>query len=177
MKCLCCNHIFDEFTTDSVCDYCGFEAIETLSDEDEKKVSKLAEDHRKDVLSKLHGLSVKATLYQWNAASSKYNQKGRIELFDPKPDGTACSAAPVFSKEWVAHIEGKADISAHYYFGGMEKAFKTQIKLEPQVGIWYLGLRIDESLRLEILLGIKPVDGDSISETKKLTTIDLDYHA
>ena len=159
------------------CSYCGYINPDVLANENiSDYVKRDAAKYRQDTLSKLRCLSIRANVYQWNAAANQYKQKGDVELFDSKLNGTDCFKAPKFSKEWIAHTEGQANITVEYTFGSTPKRVTAKVQFEPKEGIWYLGLHINESLRLEILLGVKPVDGDSITETKKLCTLDLDFH-
>lgn len=178
--CKCCGH----YNEGQLCEICGFiessfsDIASSESNTLEQLISehKKSEEYRETVLSHTY-ISIKANCYRWNATVNQYEeQKGHVELFDPKLNGTACYVQPVFSKEWIAHSDGKNDIKVEYTFGKTKKQASVQAQFEPKEGIWYLGLHIDESLQLEVLLGVMPVGGNRITETKKLCTVDLDFH-
>jgi hypothetical protein len=120
--------------------------------------------------------SIKANVYQWSDVSNRYEKQKDVELFDSNLNGTDYFNAPVFSKEWIAHSEGKADIKVEYTFGNAKKQAVAQVELELKEGIWYLGLHINESLQLEVLLGVMPVGGRRVTESRRLCTVNLDFH-
>lgn len=153
------------------CPYCGYSnrLNFTVSADD-------SDDYRSDCLNKINGLSIKANVYQWNATSNQYEEKGSVELFDPNLNGADYFNAPVFSKEWIAHFEGQADIVVEYTFGGSKRRVPARVQVEPKEGIWHLGLHINEALRLEILRRVMSVNENSVIETSTLCIVDLNLH-
>ncbi len=178
-KCKCCGHNNEG----QLCEYCGFiePSFSDIASSESNTLDLLIAEHKKSkeyretVLSHT-SISIMANRYQWNPTTNQYEQKGSIELYDPKPDGTTCFAQTVYSKEWIAHFEGKAEVKVHYSFGNQSKDTSAKLNLSPQEGIWYLGLHINESLQLEIWLRVKSVDGNQIVQDKLLDKVDLDFH-
>jgi hypothetical protein len=165
MKCNVCG---TELTKEYYCPYCGYDgAILT-------KESDYSEDYRNQLLNKIRNIALLADSFVYDTGSNVFEKDESCNLFKDDLHGTECYCRTCKSRTWVAHLEGKIRVTITYSFGNRKKELKTTIDLEKMEGIWFLGVRINQELRLELeLCVLSPLNND-IEEVKRLNTIDLE---
>ena len=165
IKCKVCK---TELTADYYCPYCGYDAASLTSDAD------YSEEYKTEILQKLKDITISADTYKYNETKNSFEKIGSKSLFSAGIDGIRCSKSIVKSDEWIAHFDGEAELTVTYVFGGRKKTVKAKIAPGDHEGIWYLGLRINENLRLEIGLCVVPVDGKASPKSYLLNSAELD---
>ena len=168
MNCKVCN---TELNADYVCPYCGYDDAILTMDLD------YSAEHKNGLLKKIEKISISADIFKYNESKNILEKTGTRSLFKQDLDGLTCYKGIAKSDEWIAHFDGSAYITVNYTFGGTKKSVTTSITPDAGEGLWYLGLHINEELRLEVGLCVVPVSGKSSPGYMQLATVDLDLIA
>lgn len=169
MKCRVCSTELRGKHTD--CPYCGYgnAVVFTLSGDDSPQ-------YRKKLLSSLQNISVQGKKFQYHAEQKVFREIPGGAIFREGLSGTDCAGSIVLSSEWIAHLEGPTDLRITYEVGGKKKETVVPVSLSDREGLWYLGLRINQDLRLELYLNIVKSGGSSVVNRVKLKSADLDFN-
>ena len=152
----------------SKCPYCGYgnKVILTVSNDD-------SEAYRQEILEKIKDISVTAERFRFSENKKGFEHIGSRSLFDSGLDGVKCSQNTVLSKEKLSHFDSEAKLMANYVFAGKKKSVQVRIAPRQNEGYWYLCLRINEKLKLEIGLYTTPINGKGNPRSELLAEVDL----
>ncbi len=175
MKCVCCHSEFIVTDDGLICDYCGFENFGTLNEAGKERELQRAERHRKSILGKLSGFSLKADSFIWNTETNNYKKTGSVDLFASDLNKVQCGQSIIRSNKWIAHFDGETLLNVKYVFAGKEKTIPVTISPKPSEGCWYPFIHINDDLQLEIGLIVVPVGEANKSRKELLATVDLDF--
>ena len=160
--CACCKQPIRE----QKCTYCGFitpdiQSAPELANESNAFIDEQANDHRIDFLKNIRGVSIRASVFQFDSNQGSFGlQDDPKELFPANLTGQNLYGKTVWSDEWIANpksldlIGKKQTIPFSYEIGGetIEDAFT--ITPEDTEGIvCKLGLMMDDELHLNLFLG------------------------
>ena len=151
MKCLYCKNEFDEFKTNYKCSYCGELNYDTLGD-----VANQASIN--EVRNRILSSFTDFTLEMKEFVAGK--EKGKKNLFNKSENGAFYYKETRWTKDWVENPTGAERVGKDheyefsYKVNGKTKKGTFHLKPTSAEGvICHLGLRIDETLHLQLFLG------------------------
>ncbi len=152
-KCILCE---TDVTGVGRCDYCGLHVIHDLGDE-KRIIEKQADDHRMKILSRIKAFGVKA--YQYEIKEDDLDKKEHY--ITVLPVGENFEDEVTWSNQFGNAVKfdlGCAEVDLQLYIETMNnERISFSATLEPPRidGHWYLGLKLNKNLNLEIYLGNK----------------------
>ena len=157
--CSCCGN---EITGES-CDYCGMIVPSTTfmrgEPENNPLLKTYAEKYRNSRLESLRNFSVTADVFRIDKEKGRIPDSG-INLFENTGDGRSFRNNIVWSEEWIANPDAlgitgvPARVSVSYELNGVRKESVFTLTCRSAEGVeCHLGLMIDDSMQLNLLLG------------------------
>lgn len=158
MKCCVCGCEYDEHAV-GACPRCGFPPILLTDDSPETRAAlrQTVEEYRKQLLGEF---SVYVTAYIYEKTSGSLDEKGeqRILVAD---SGRLLPGAEIWS-DLVFEISEELLLQGEIEQNGEKKPFSLRMEPPARSGQWRLGARMDEELRIALLVGGS--EGVSVSE-------------
>lgn len=166
--CVCSTELLGDHT---VCPYCGYAnpVVLTPSGDD-------SQQHREKLLSSLRNISIDGKQFQYHTGQKVFREIPGGAVFEKGLSGTDCAGSIVRSKEWIAHMEGTADLHIAYEVNGKKKETSVPVSPGERAGLWYLGLCINQDLRLEVYLDIVEPDSGSLVDQVKLASANMEFN-
>lgn len=148
-KCQCCGADMNG----SKCGYCGFREIIDMDESGTELLHTLVSNHKNRVIEGITDISVVSHLYGWNAKKAALEKKKKETL--KLADGTDCYRNLYWAGQDFGQLASLKEIQLEisYRVNGNEKQLTVTLPSPSCDDFWKLGLTVDESLHLQILLG------------------------
>ena len=165
-KCKVCQ---TELSADYQCPYCGYDAaVLTVSADYSSK-------HKERILSSIDNISVTLFEYKANLKEQSFEKTKNVSLFENNLNGKKCNSSIIKSKYWISHWNDQSKkIEIRYVFNGKQKKLNVALKPVQSEGLLYLGLHINENLRLDVSVCVEPIKKNGESKVILMNTVDLD---
>ena len=163
MKCCVCGSEYDEHAV-GACPRCGFPPILLTDDSPETReaLQRTVEEYRKQLLSEF---KVYITAYAYEKTSSELTEKGEQRILLAE-SGQLAPGTEIWS-ELAFEISEELLLQGEIEQNGEDRPFSLRMDPPAQFGQWRLGARMDDRLRIVMLVG--GPEAVSVSEPVALT--------